>query len=142
MGLSRLAKLSWTGLSPLIRVALIAISVLALVACATPPPADYDLIVTTPLDPPAPLFVAGRDLAAPAEVWVMAIQLCRGPPEYGAAIRRGVPLGTLMCNWFFYTGMAPNHPREFRSKTECDDFVIPETNEGFHWGRRKCGRLE
>lgn len=72
----------------------------------------------------------------------MAIQVCRGPPEYGEAIRRGIIPGVLQCNWFFYTGPTPELPVEFGSEDACLRYEIPEINKDYHWGERNCGRIE
>jgi len=78
----------------------------------------------------------------PPEVWLMGVQVCLGPPGYGDAVRRGIIPGQLRCVWQVYTGQTPNVPYEFGSEKDCDEQVITEINENYHWGDRNCQRVE
>ena len=118
--------------------------ILAACSTATPPVVD-DLTVIEPLATKVTFIVPGRSQAVRelTESWIMTIQVCRGPQGYGDALRKGLIRGRLDCRWFFYTGIIDDDsPKIFESETECLEETITDTNLNWHFGDRKCHRVD
>ena len=91
--------------------------------------------------------IAGMLLAAALgvadESWVMTIQVCQGPSAYGEAVRKGLFPGRLNCRYFYYTGIVGvQDPMIFPSRDACLNEEVGDTDPGFHFGDRKCLRLD
>jgi hypothetical protein len=118
--------------------------ILAACSTATPPVVD-DLIVIEPLATKVTFIVPGRSQAVRelTESWIMTVQVCQGPQGYGDALRRGLIRGRLDCRWFFYTGIIDDDsPQIFESETECLEEDITIANPNWHFGDRKCHRVD
>jgi hypothetical protein len=90
------------------------------------------------------VILAAAVMVAPTEVWIMGVQICRGPPGYIEAVEKGlIPGVRLDCRWFTYANQEGVEPRFFDSEKACLDHVIVEDPNGLYSLRqRSCQRIE
>jgi hypothetical protein len=83
-------------------------------------------------------------MVAPTEVWVMGVQICRGPPGYIEAVEKGfIPGAKLDCRWFTYAVQGGTEPRFFDSEKACLEHEITEDPNGLYSLRQRvCQRIE
>ena len=79
---------------------------------------------------------------APPEAWIMTVEVCKGPPELGVAVRNGVvSRGILDCRWFIYGNPGTTDAKDFATEDECATYEVEEPNEGYFINGRKCHRV-
>lgn len=90
------------------------------------------------------VILAAAVAVAPLEVWIMGVQICRGPPGYIEAVDKGfIPGARLDCRWFTYADREGVEPRIFDSEKACLDHIIVEDPQGLYGLReRSCQRIE
>ena len=90
------------------------------------------------------VILAAAVAVAPLEVWIMGVQICRGPPGYIEAVDKGfIPGARLDCRWFTYADREGVEPRIFDSEKACLDHIIVEDPHGLYGLReRSCQRIE
>ena len=89
-------------------------------------------------------LLAAAVVVAPAEAWVMGVQICRGPPGYIEAVDKGfIPGAKLDCRWFTYAVQGGAEPRYFDSEKACLEHEITGDPNGLYSLRqRSCQRIE
>ena len=90
------------------------------------------------------VLLAAAVMVAPTEVWVMGVQICRGPPGYIEAVEKGfIPGAKLDCRWFTYAVQGGAGPRFFDSEKACLEHEVTEDPNGLYSLRQRvCQRIE